>query len=77
MEKNTKLKLNDDELKKIHQERLDIIEKELLQIEGTLKDLEKNPDDYTIRQRITLLEKELEITKELKGVVIILYQSDN
>lgn len=66
MNENIRLKLNADELKKIHQEKLEIIEKELLQIEGILKDLIKNPNDYTITQQITLLEREFEITDDLK-----------
>ena len=56
MDKNIKLKLNTNELKKIHQEELDIIEKDCLQMEIVLKDLEKDPDAFTITQIITFLE---------------------
>ena len=77
MDKNIKLKLNTDEMKKIHQEELDIIEKDCLQMGIVLKDLEKDPDAFTITQIITFLERERKITEKLIGMVEALLQQDN
>ena len=76
MGKDVKLKLTVDELKKIRQEKIDIIEKELSLIEETFKDLEKNLDAIGIPQLITLFEEEQRITKELKGLLNELLESD-
>ena len=76
MGKDVKLKLTADELKKIRQERNDIIEKEHSLIEETFKGLEKNPDALTITQLMTLLDEEQEITKNLKRLLNELLESD-
>lgn len=77
MDKNIKLKLNTDELKKIHQEELDIIEKDRLQMKVILKDLEKNPNALTSTQMIALLERERKITEKLISMVETLLQQNN
>lgn len=77
MDKNIKLKLNTNELKKIHQEELDIIEKDCLQMEIVLKDLEKDPDAFTITQIITFLERERKTTEKLISMVEALLQQNN
>lgn len=76
MEKDAKLKLNADELKQIHQEKLDIIEKELSQIEVQRGSLKKDPRALTITQQITLLERAYELTEELSSMVKASLQSD-
>ena len=76
MAKEEKLKLNAEELKEIHQDEFDIIEKERLLIEEILKDLDKDPDAITFLQKKTLLERELEITEKLQCVLNKLLESD-
>ena len=70
-------KLNADELKKIYQEKLAIIEEDRLLIEEILKLLDKEPDAFPFLQKKTLLESELEITEKLRGMVRMLYQSED
>lgn len=75
MEQNTNHRVSNDQIKQIHQEEFDIIEKEILQIEIMLKDLEKNPNSWSITYKNMLLKREWEITEKLKIILSGLLQS--